>query len=86
MEILKYKMSTEFWVEIPRSSDRTPAKGEIARVGMGEADSKGSKIECTACEDVVPEVFFNMQVVGIELQQLFTVELIEIGHPKGKCS
>ena len=53
---------------------------------MGEADSKGSKIECTACEDVVPEVFFNMQVVGIELQQLFTVELIEIGHPKGKHS
>ena len=86
MEILKYEMSTEFWVEIPWSSDCTPAKGEIARVGMGEADSKRSKIEYTACEDAVPEVFFNMQVVGIELQQLFTVELIEIGCPKGKCS
>ena len=53
---------------------------------MGEADSKGSKIERTTCEDAVPEVSFNMQVVGVELRQLFTVELIENGCPKDKCS
>ena len=65
VEIPEYKVPARRWIEVPQSSDATPAKRKVGEVAMLVGAGPGAEVESRGSKNTIAEVAAKVGV-GLE--------------------
>jgi hypothetical protein len=86
LEIPKDKVSPKGGVKISQCGNRTPAKRQVARVGMGICTCPRPKVEGCTRKYAVAKVPFEARILGVQRAEVVDIVCVKVGCPGSKAS